>query len=181
MTVAALGEAGHHTGWMRYSMTALAGRYRLVLVLMAGNAQYGFVLGIAAGKHLKRTLMAGGTHFVRCIRCHEHGCRHMRLMAFFALGGNHIRAVRFMALRTERDFAMDTVAETAGQIGMLALNLLQLDNLRGMAGQALIGDIVGQLDDFGGMRIVMAPQTTAQVVVGLAGMALATGRDNLFY
>ena len=37
MTVAALREAGHHTGRVRHSMTTLAGWYRFVFVLMAGN------------------------------------------------------------------------------------------------------------------------------------------------
>ena len=40
MAFAALREAGHHTGWMRCPVTALAGRNRLVLVLMTGNTQY---------------------------------------------------------------------------------------------------------------------------------------------
>ena len=58
VAVAALRKACHNTCWVRYSMTALAGWYRLVLVLVAGNTEYGFVFSIAAGKHLIWTLVA---------------------------------------------------------------------------------------------------------------------------
>ena len=48
-----------------------------------------------------------------------------------------------MTLGTLRDFAVHVVAESASQIGMLALNLLQFDDLLGVAGQTLFGDVVG--------------------------------------
>ena len=94
-------------------------------------------------------------------------------MAFFALGGDHIRTMRFVALGAERDFPMNVMAETAGQVGVLALYLLQLDNLLGMAGQTLVGYVVCQFDNFRGMRIIMTAHTVAEIVVRLAGMALA--------
>ena len=139
------------------------------------------MLGIAAGKHLERTLMAGGTHFVGRIGRHEYGRRHMGLVAFFALGGHHIRAVRFMTLGAERNLAMNIMAEAARQSAMLALDLLHLNDLLGMARQTLFGDIVCKLDDFWGMWIVMTAHTVGQVVMSLAGVTLATGRDNFFY
>jgi hypothetical protein len=164
---AALLETLQHTGWVRGSMTALAGRDKLVFILMAGNTKNGFMLGIAAGKHFEWTLMAGGTHLVRRIRCHEYSGRHMGLVAFFALGGSHISAVRLMALGTKWNLAMNIMTEAAGQIGMLALDLFQLNDLVGMAGHTFISDIVCKLDDFWGMRIGMAPQTVVKFVVRL--------------
>lgn len=166
---------------MRRPVTALTGRYRLVLVLMARYTKNGFVFSVTAGKHLEGTLMAGGTHFIRCVRCHEHSCRHMGLVAFFTFGGHHIWAVRLVALGTLRNFAVNIVAETTRQFGMFALDLLQLDDLTGMAGQTLISDIVCKLNDFRGMRIIMTTQTAGQVVMGLTGMTLAADRYNLFY
>ena len=77
-------------------------------------------------------------------------------MTTFALGSRHIWTMRFMTLGTLRDSTMCVVAESAGQFGMFALNLLQFDDLWGVAGQTLFGDVVCQPDDLGGMWIVVA-------------------------
>jgi len=180
MTFAALRETSHHAGWVRRTVAALAGWNRFVLVLVAGYAKHSFMFGITAGKQLERFLMTGCTHFVRCIRSHKYRCRHMGLVAFFTFCGHHISAMRLVALGTLRDFAVNVVTEAASQVGMLALDLLQLDDLIGMAGQTFLGDIVCKLDNFRGMRIAMAPQTVGQLVVRLLRMTLATDRDNLF-
>jgi hypothetical protein len=97
----------------------------------------------------------------------------MSLMAFFALGGDHVCTMWLVALGAERDFAMHIMAETTGEVGVFALNLLQLDNLLGMAGQTLVSYVVCQLDDFRSMRIIMTAHTIAEIVVRFAGMALA--------
>jgi hypothetical protein len=145
---------------MRHTVAALAGWYGFVLVLVTGHAENIFVFCITAGKHLKRTFMTGSTHFIGSVRSHENRRRHMCLMAFFTLCCDHIRAVWFVALCTERNFSVNIVTETACQAGVLALDLFQLDDLFGMTGQTLIGDIICQFNDFWGMRIVMAPQAT---------------------
>lgn len=181
MAVTALGKTCHHAGRVRHAVAVLAGRYILVLVLVAGNTEYVLMLGIAAGELLERTLMAGGTHLVGRIGRHEYRRRLMGLMAFFTLRSNHIGAVRFVALRTEWNLAVNIMTETACQSAMLALDLLQFDDLFGMTGQTLFGDVIGQFDDLGGMRIGVAPLTVGQVVVHLAGMTLAADRDDLFY
>lgn len=105
----------------------------------------------------------------------------MGLVTTFAIGCGHFGAMRLMALGTERNLAMSIVAEAAGQCGVLALDLLQLDDLLRMAGEALIGDIIGQFDNFRGMRIVVATQTAGKVVVRFAAVALAAGRDDFSY
>lgn len=181
MAVAALGEARHHAGRMRYAMAALAGRYRFVLVFVAGHTKHILVFGVAAGQHLNLFLVAGHAHLVRSIRSHKDSGRHMGLVAFFALCGNHISGVWFVALGAERNLAVDIVAEAACQGAVLALNLFQFDDLFRVTGEALISDVVGKFDDLRRMRVVVAAQTAGQVVMSLAGMALATGRYDLFY
>jgi hypothetical protein len=76
---------------------------------------------------------------------------------------------------------MNVMAEAAGKTGMLALNLLQLNNLVGMAGKTLFCDVIRKLDNLGCMRVSMAPQTVVQFVMSLIGMTLTADRDNLFY
>lgn len=105
----------------------------------------------------------------------------MGLVAALAVAGGHVGAVRFVALGTERNFAVRVVAEAASQCGVLALDLLQLDDLLGVAGKTLVSDVIGQLDDFRRMRIVVATQTGGKVVVRLAAMALTACRDNFLY
>ena len=63
---------------------------------------------------------------------------------------------------------------------MLALDLFQLDNLLGMAGETLVSDIVGQFNDFRCMRIIVATDTTRKIVMRLAAVTLAAERDNFF-
>ncbi len=104
----------------------------------------------------------------------------MCLVTALALCNSHIRAVRLMALGTERNLAMYVVAESTSEVGMLALNLLQFDDLLGVAGQAFFSEVVGQLDDLGGMRIIVATVTACQLVVRFAIMALTAQRDDLF-
>ena len=55
-------------------------------------------------------------------------------MAFFAVGYNHFRRVRFMALGALRNLAVDTVTEGAVKSSMFARIVLELGNLRSVAG-----------------------------------------------
>ena len=104
----------------------------------------------------------------------------MCLVTALALCNSHISAVRLMALGTERNLAMYVVAESTSEVGMLALNLLQFDDLLGVAGQAFFSEVVCQFDDLGGMGIVVATVTACQLVVRFAIMALIAQRDDLF-
>ena len=90
VAVAALGKAGHHAGGVRHTMAALAGRYRLVFVLVTGDTKNILVLGITAGQHFDLFLVTGNTHLVRRIRSHEDCGRHVGLVALLTFGGNHV-------------------------------------------------------------------------------------------
>lgn len=179
VAIAALGEAGQHAGRMWCAVAALASRHSLMLVFVTGYTGNSLMLCIAGNKMIECLLVAGCAHLVGCVGCIGNSSRHMRLVAALALGSAHIRAVRFMTLGTLWDFTVHVVAETASQIGVLALNLLQLDDLLGVAGQALFGDVVGQFDDLRGMRVVVATEAVCQLVVRLAFMTLAAQRDDL--
>ena len=98
----------------------------------------------------------------------------MSLVAAFAVGSSHIGAVRFVALGTERNLAMNIMAEAAGKLGVFAWNLLQLDNLLTVAGETLIGYVVGQLDDLGSVWIVVTTKTAGQLEMRLIGMTHTT-------
>jgi hypothetical protein len=180
VAIAALGKACHHAGRMWGPVAVLASRYCLMLVFMAGNAQYSFVFGIAVGKQIKRFLMASSTHFVWCVRCHVNSRWHMGVVAFFALGSNNICTMWLVALCAKRLLTVNIMAETASQCAMLTLDLLQFRDLRCMAGQALIGNVVGEFDNFGCMRVSVATQAVNQFVVRFVGMTLVTLRNIVF-
>ena len=57
VAIAALGETGHHARRVRYAMTSLTARNRLVLVFVTGNAVDTFVLGIGLAVHLESLLV----------------------------------------------------------------------------------------------------------------------------
>ena len=105
----------------------------------------------------------------------------MCLVAALAVASDHFRTVRLVALGTERNFAMNIVAETACQSRVLALDLFQLDDLLSMARETFISDVIGKFDYFWCVRIVMATQTGRKIVVRLATVALVAGRNNLFH
>ena len=133
VAVAALGEFGKHSCRMRSAVATLTGRYHFVLFFVARYARNGFVLGVTACKLIKGLLMAGCTHLVCGVGSIGNSGRHMCLVATFAIGCAHICTMRLMTLGTGRNLAVNIVAETAGQLGMFAWNLLQFDYLLGMA------------------------------------------------
>ncbi len=180
MAIPAFGEASQHAGRMRRAVAALAGGHSLVLLFVTGHAGNVLVLCISLAMQIKGLLVACGTHLVRRVGGISDSCRHVGLVTALALCYGHLGAVRFVALCTERDLAMNIVTETASQVGVFALDLLQLDNLLGVAGEALIGDVVGQFDDLGRMRVIVTAQAAGQVVVRFVAVALAAGRDDLF-
>jgi len=178
VAISAFGEAGQHAGRVWCAVTALAGRHGLVFIFMAGNAGYALVFCIACSKKVECFFVTGCAHLVGGVGGIGDSCRHMCLVTTLAVCNSHIRAMRFMALGAERNFAMYVVAESTSEVGMFALNLLQFDDLLGVAGEALFCHVVGQLDDLGGMRIVVATVTACQLVVRFAVMALTAQRND---
>ncbi len=165
---------------MRCSVTTLAGRNHLVFVLVTGNAVDVFMLCIGLAVQFKSLLVACRAHLVDGIGRIRNGGRHMGLVTTLAVNCSHFRAMWLVALGTERNFAMGIMAEAAGKLGMLALNLFQFDDLLGMTGETLISDIIGQFDNFRGMRIAVAAQTGRKIVVRFAAVALTACGDDLF-
>lgn len=173
MALAALGKACHHGSRMRHSVAALASRNCFVLVFVTGYAGNILVFCSCFAVQFGSLLVAGGAHLVSCIGCVCYCGRHMCLVATLAVRSTHVSAMRLMALSTLRNLAVDVVAEATGQLGMLAWHLLQLDDLLAVAGQTLIGNIVGQFDDLWCMWIIVATKAAGELVVRLVGMALA--------
>lgn len=111
MAVAAFRELAHDAGCVRYAVAILALRYHLVFFLVTGNAEQGFVLGLAGYEHVVCFCVAGCTLLGRCICRIGNGFRHMCLMALLAVAGALIRRVSLVALCTLRDFAVNIMAE----------------------------------------------------------------------
>ncbi len=178
VAIAAFGKAGQHACRMRCTVATLAGRDHLVLLFVTGDTGDSLMLCIGLAVQFIGLLVTCRAHLVDGIsRIRDSGGR-VGLVTPFAVTCGHFRAVRFVALRTERYFAMRIVAETAGEAAVFALDLFQLDDLLCVAGEAFIGDIIGQLDNFRSMRIVVAAHTGGKIVMRFAAVALTAGRDD---
>lgn len=86
--------------------------------------------------------------FVTCSAvCRRYICgigyifRLVRLVAFLAIGDNHITGVGLMALRALRYLAMDVMTHGTVKCGMLALEVPELCNLLGVAGETGVCNI----------------------------------------
>lgn len=179
VAVAAFGELGQHAGRMRSAVAILASRDEFVFVFVAGNASHGFMLGSCLAQQIKCLFVAGCTHLVGCVGGIGNCCWHVGLVATFAIRSRHVGAVRFVALRTQRDLAVYVMTEAACQAGVLALDLTQFNNLLCVAAEAFFGDVIAQFDNLGCVRVVVATQTIGQFVVGLAAVAFAASRDDI--
>jgi len=152
-----------------------------VFLFMAGHTGYVLMLRVSFAVQCGSLLVAGSAHLVGGIGCVGDSGRHMSLVTALAVCGGHFFAVRFMTLCTLRHFTMNIVAETACKSAMLALNLFQLDDLFGVAGETLVGYIITQLDNLGCVRIGVTAEAVGEIIVWLAGVALTTDRNNFFY
>ena len=80
-----------------------------------------------------------------------HLLRHVRLVAFFAVGDNHFSRVRLVTLRALRDLAVDVMTDGAVKGGMLALIVPELSDLLRVTGEAGIRYIVPAKEIFNGV------------------------------
>lgn len=103
----------------------------------------------------------------------------MSLMTLLAFSSHHVSAMWFMTLGAGRNFPVSVVAIGAGKAGVLALELLEFDNLLRMTGDAFVGYVLGQLGGSGGMRVAVAALAISQFVMRLATMTLRTERNNI--
>jgi hypothetical protein len=179
VTVAAFRELAHDAGCVRHAVAILAFRHHLVLLLVTGYAEQGFVLGLAGDEHVVCFCVAGRALLGRCVSSVHDILRLVSLVALLAVAGALVSRVSLVALRALRNLAVDIVAERAGELGVLARICLQLCDLRGVAGEARISDITTEKDLFRLVRILVALETAAEFVVRLPFVALAAEGDDL--
>ena len=141
VALTAFRELGHNAGRMRRTMAVLAVGHHFVLRLMAESAFEGLVPCLTGAEKVEGLLVTCAAVFGRDIRSIGHSLRHVRLMAFPAVGGSHFSRVRFVALGALRDLLVDAVTGGTVQVRMLAFVVPELGNLLCMAGEAGICDI----------------------------------------
>jgi len=114
VAVAAFRELAHDACGVRHAVAILALGHHLVLLLVTGYAEQGFVLSLAGNEHVVCFGMAGSALLGRCV------------------GSVHdiLRLVSLVALCALRNLAVDIMAERAGELGVLARISLQLCDLR---------------------------------------------------
>lgn len=115
--------------------------------------------------------------FIWHIRAVGHYLRHVCLVALAAVSRSHFRRVRLVALRARRFLAVYIMAGGTEQRRMLALVLLELLDLRFMAGQTCLCYIAAKSYFQRCMRIFVAAQTIFKFIMWLAGMALIAFRN----
>lgn len=120
MAVSAFRELGHDPCGMRYTVAILTFRHHLVFLLMAGDAEKCFVLGFAGNEQAECFAVTGSALLGRGVSRIGDSLRHMGFVAFLAVAGALLRRVRFVALGTLGNLAMDVVAEGAGKFAVLA-------------------------------------------------------------
>lgn len=180
VAISALGEASQHTRRVRRTVAALAGWHRLVLVFVTGNTVDTLMFCIGFAVQFERFLVTRCAHLVGGVGRIRNSSRHMGLVTTLAISCGHIGAMRLVALGTKRNLAMRIMAEAASQSGVLAFDLLQLNDLLSMAGETLVSDIVRQFNDFWSMRIVVAADTSGKIVVRFTAVTLTAKRDDFF-
>lgn len=96
----------------------------------------------------------------------------MGLVALFTLRGRHVSSMRFVALGTLRDLAVDVVTGGTVKQCMLALIVSELNNLLSVAGQTSVSDIAREYDIFRRVRVLVTGETAFEFEMGLAHMAV---------
>lgn len=158
-------------------MAGLAGRDHLVFILVAVYAGQSFMFSRAGGQQIDGFLVAGAAIFVGNFLAVDNVFRLVRLVALLAVAGGLLGVVGLVALGTSRDLAVNVVAGGAGELAVLARELLELLNLRRVAGQARISDVAGKNDIERGVGVLVAPEASLELIVFFAGVALAALRN----
>lgn len=177
VAVAAFRELGHHCCRVRRAVAGLACRDHLVLILVAVYAGQGFVFSRAGGQQVNGFLVAAAAFLVGNFLAVDNVFRLVSLVALLAIAGGLLGVVGLVALGTSRDLAVNVVAGRAVEFAVLARELLELLNLRRVAGQARIGDVAGKNDIERGVGVLVAPEASLELIVLFAGVALAAFGD----
>ena len=101
----------------------------------------------------------------------------MCLVAFFAVGGNHFRRVRLVALGALRDLTVDIVTGCTVKNAMFALIVAELSNLLWVAGATLICYFACKRHVQGHMWVLVTVEAVLKFEMGLSLMALDALRD----
>jgi len=162
---------------MLVAMALLALGHCLVLLLMAERTYKSVVLSLGSGQKFVCGLMTGGAEFGWRICGVGYYCRHVRLVARLAVLHGHLCGMGLVALRTWGNFAVNAMAGRAEERGVFALIITKLFNLRYVAGKAGGCQIGCQGNRQGSMRIRVAAETSFEVKMRLALMALVALRN----
>ena len=177
MAFKALRELEHDAGRMHISVAVLAIGDRLMLVLMAGRAVLGCMLGHVLLQGVILPLVAGRAELRIDTAGVGHDLRHMGLMALTTVLGRDVLGMGLVALGALRDLTVHVMAIGAVLGRVLALVFAQLFDLVRMAGETGLGHgpVKGDLERR--MRVLVALQAVLLLEVRLAAMAFAADRD----
>ena len=178
VAVAAFRELGHDAGCVRYTVAVLTLRHHLVFFLVTGYAEEGLMFCLAGNNHVVSFCVTGSALFGWSICSINNSFRHVSLVALLAVAGTLIGRVSLVALSALWDLAVNIVAERAGELGVLARVCLQLGNLRGVTGEARISNVTAENNLFWLVRILVALEAAAELVVRFAFVALTAERDD---
>lgn len=151
-----------------------------MLFLMAEGTCQVLVLGLTGAEHVQYAAVTCAAVLRRCIVGIRNNLRHVRLVAFLAIGDDHFSRVRFMALGALRDLAVDIVTGGTVKGRMLALELFELIVLLRMAGETRVRDLARECYIQRRVRVLVTTETALELVMGLPHMALIALRDRLF-
>ena len=101
----------------------------------------------------------------------------MRLVAFFAVGGNHFRRVRFVALGALRDLTVDVMTDSTVKHTMLAFIVPKQSNWLGVAGATRICYFARKRHVQRHMWVHVTVEAVLKFEMGLSLMALDALRD----
>ena len=135
-------------------MARLTGRDDFVLVGVAGGTTLLLMFEGTGGQVVNSLFMAGAAiGILDLVIFVRHGCRHMRLVTFFAIDGNHLGGMGLVALGASRNLAVRVVTGAAEEFTVFARGFFELFDLLFVAGQTRRGHILAIGDDFGGASI----------------------------
>jgi len=178
MTVNAIRHFLVHGRCMRLTMTGLAFRHIRMLTPVTKGTGKCLVLG-RRFFHLRPNLFMT-RHAEGAGRCNGRFYlqRMMGRMAAQTVAGNLTGCMRFVALGTIRDLAVDLMAEGAGLLGMGRLVIGEILARSFVTGETRFPDVIGKVQGQWFMRIGVTGEAVLQFKMRPALMAHGTRRDD---